>query len=106
MEGFTMSLCLYMALRSRFKAVLWASLIGCGSQPLGATVATVWFQAVGDAREDLYGGFFAVTAEVMISLAFSLFSKALVLIWRSEWCSRFVFLGMAVLRSTFAWTAK
>ena len=106
MEGFTMSLSLYMALRSRFKAVLWASLIGCGSQPLGAAMAIVWFQAVGDAREDLYGGLFAVTAGVMISLAFSLFSEALVLTLRSEWCSWFVFLGMAVLSSTFAWTTN
>lgn len=84
MEGFTVSLSLYMALRSRFKAVLWASLIGCGSQPLGAAMATVWFQAVGDAREDLYGGLVAVTAGVMIGLSFSLFSKALVPIWHSE----------------------
>lgn len=104
MEGFTMSLSLYMALRSRTKAVLWALLIGCGSQPLGAAMAIVWFKTVGDARKDLYGGLFAVTAGVMISLAFSLYSEALVLTLRSAWCSWFVFLGMAILSGTFAST--
>lgn len=104
MEGFTMSLSLYMALRSRTRAVFWALLIGCGSQPLGAAMAIIWFKTGGDARKDLYGGLFAVTAGVMISLAFSLYSEALVLTLRSAWCSWFVFLGMAIISSTFAWT--
>ena len=105
MEGFTVSLSLYMALRSRGSAIAWASVIGCGSQPLGAAIASLWFSVVKEMRPDVYGGFFAVTAGVMISLAFSLFSEALILTHRGSWCSTFVFLGMAIVSVTFVSTA-
>lgn len=105
MEGFTVSLSLYMALRSRGGAIAWASIIGCGSQPVGAAIALLWFSIVKGPRLDIYGGFFAVTAGIMISLAFSLFSEALILTHRSSWCCTFVFLGMAIVSLTYTWTA-
>lgn len=42
-EGFALALPLYLSLHSRAKAMLWASLLGGISQPLGAGIAALWF---------------------------------------------------------------
>lgn len=65
-EGFAMALPLYLAIKSRPKAMLWSALLGGASQPLGAGVAALWFHLAGSGSDmepgrALYGGMFAVT---------------------------------------------
>lgn len=112
-EGFAMSLPLYLALGSRFKAILWSSVLGGLSQPLGAGVAALWFHlaskgklGLGSPSEGVYGGMFAVTAGVMTSVALSLFSESLQLSHRKGMCIAFAFLGMGILGLSSALTAK
>jgi zinc transporter, ZIP family len=112
-EGFAMSLPLYLALGSRFKAILWSSLLGGLSQPLGAGVAALWFHlasrhklGLGAPSEGVYGGMFAVTAGVMTSVALSLFSESLQLSHNKGMCIAFAFIGMGVLGLSSALTAK
>ncbi|ETN39362.1 uncharacterized protein HMPREF1541_05585 [Cyphellophora europaea CBS 101466] len=112
-EGFAMSLPLYLALSSRFKAILWSSLLGGLSQPLGAGVAALWFHlasngklGLGAPSEAVYGGMFAVTAGVMTSVALSLFSESLQLSHNKGLCIAFAFIGMGVLGLSSALTAK
>jgi len=110
-EGFAMSLPLYLALNSRFKAILWSSLLGGASQPLGAGIAALWFKVAknhgsGAPSEGVYGGMFAVTAGVMASVALSLFAESLQLSHNKGTCVAFAFLGMAILGVSFALTAK
>lgn len=66
-EGFAMALPLFLALGSRWKAMLWSSLLGGISQPLGAGVAAIWFKLAGKGDmapgERIYGVMFAVTCE-------------------------------------------
>lgn len=57
-----MSVPLFMALKSRPKAIFYASLFGGLSQPVGALTAFLWFKAAGQApSEVVYGALFAVT---------------------------------------------
>ena len=109
-EGFAMSLPLYLALGSRFKAIAWSSLLGGVSQPLGAGVAALWFKVARDhggkdPSEAVYGGMFAVTAGIMTSVALSLFSESLLLSHNRGTCTTFAFVGMAVLGISSALTA-
>lgn len=67
-EGFAMALPLYLAVRSRSKALLWSSVLGGASQPLGAGIAATWFYfgksgSIREPGEGIYGGMFAVTGE-------------------------------------------
>ena len=69
-EGFAMALPLYLAIKSRPKAILWSALLGGVSQPLGAGIAALWFflsrsGVQGDEGEGVYGVLFAVTGEFM-----------------------------------------
>ncbi|KIW93446.1 uncharacterized protein Z519_06051 [Cladophialophora bantiana CBS 173.52] len=110
-EGFAMSLPLYLALGSRFKAIAWSSFLGGISQPLGAGIAALWFKianrsSLGAPTEGVYGGMFAVTSGVMTSVALSLFSESLSLSHNKGTCISFAFLGMGILGFTFALTAK
>ncbi|OAG37066.1 hypothetical protein AYO21_08714 [Fonsecaea monophora] len=110
-EGFAMSLPLYLALGSRFKAIAWSSFLGGISQPLGAAVAALWFKlanksSLGAPTEGVYGGMFAVTSGVMTSVALSLFSESLQLSHNKNICIAFAFLGMGILGLSFALTAK
>ena len=110
-EGFAMSLPLYLALNSRLKAILWSSLLGGVSQPLGAGIAALWFKlakktSLGAPTEGVYGGMFAITAGVMTSVALSLFSESLQLSHNKGTCIAFAFLGMAILGVSGALTAK
>lgn len=67
-EGFAMALPLYLAINSRWKAMLVSSILGGASQPLGAGVAALWFRiagrtGLGEPGESVYGGMFAVTGK-------------------------------------------
>jgi zinc transporter, ZIP family len=110
-EGFAMALPLYLALQSRAKAILWSSLLGGVSQPLGAGIAAVWFKVakgtngVGKPGEDVYGCMFAVTAGVMASVALQLFAESLGLTHNKNICIGFAFLGMGILGISSALTA-
>lgn len=110
-EGFAMSLPLYLALGSRIKAIIWSSLLGGVSQPIGAGVAALWFRLAGSSQlgapsEGVYGGMFAVTSGVMSSVALSLFSESLQLSHNRGTCIVFAFLGMGILGVSFALTAN
>jgi zinc transporter, ZIP family len=109
-EGFAMSLPLYLALGSRFKAIAWSSILGGLSQPLGAGIAALWFKVAknngsGSPSEGVYGGMFAVTAGVMTSVALSLFSESLTMSHNKNACIAWAFTGMAILGVSFAMTA-
>ena len=63
-EGFALALPLYLALGSKWTAIVWSSLLGGASQPLGGAVAAVWFHfsgRVGAPDEGIYGAMFAIT---------------------------------------------
>ena len=109
-EGFAMALPLYLALGSRWKAMLWSSLLGGLSQPLGAGVAALWFKLSRNTDmapgERVYGGMFAVTAGIMASVALQLFSESLGLTHNKNVCIAFAFIGMGILGVSFALTAE
>lgn len=109
-EGFAMALPLYLALGSRWKSMLWSSLLGGISQPLGAVVAALWFKLAGKhetAPDDaLYGCMFAITAGVMASVALSLFTEGIGLTHNRSLCIAFAFLGMAIMGISSALTAS
>lgn len=106
-----MSLPIYLATGSRFKAIVWSSLLGGLSQPLGAAIAAAWFKIAQDTGhgapdEGIYGGMFAVTAGIMTSVALSLFSESLQLSHKKGLCIAFAFVGMGILGVSSALTAK
>ncbi|KAI9791120.1 MAG: hypothetical protein M1816_004351 [Peltula sp. TS41687] len=109
-EGFAMALPLFLALGSRWRAMLWSSLLGGVTQPLGAGVAALWFKLAGRSDmapgEGVYGGMFAVTAGVMTSVALQLFSESLGLNHNHALCIVFAFIGMTILGISFALTAS
>lgn len=100
-EGFSMALPLYMAIGSRWKAMLWSSALGGFSQPLGAAVAVLWFKIA--KRSDIliddvgYACLFAVTAGIMTSVALQLFVESLSLNHNRNLSIVFAFLGMCLL---------
>ncbi|KAL9630403.1 MAG: hypothetical protein Q9164_006433 [Protoblastenia rupestris] len=108
-EGFAMALPLYLAINSRWQAMLWSSLLGGVSQPLGAGVAALWFKIAG--RSDMkpgdtvYGCMFSITAGIMASVALQLFSESLTLTHNRKICVAFAFIGMGILGVSFALTA-
>ena len=109
-EGFAMSLPLYLALNSRFKAIVWSSFLGGASQPIGAGIAALWFKLAqrsqkGGPDEAIYGGMFAITAGIMTSVALSLFSESISLSHKKGICIAFAFIGMGVLGVSSALTA-
>ena len=108
-EGFAMALPLYLALRSRMRAMFWSSLLGGISQPLGAGTAAVWFKIAGakdhKPGEAMYGGMFAITAGIMVSVALQLFVEALSLNHNRNLCIAFAFLGMSIMGLANALTA-
>lgn len=109
-EGFTMALPLYLALGSRVQAMLWSSLLGGISQPLGAGIAAIWFKVAGRSDmtpgESVYGVMFAVTAGIMTSVALQLFTESLGLTHNRTVCLLFAFVGMGILGLSFALTAS
>jgi ZIP family zinc transporter len=108
-EGFALALPLYLALHSRWKAMLWSALLGGVSQPLGAGVAALWFRVAGSRKEEpgevLYGVMFAVTAGVMAMVSLQLLGESLDLTHSRRLCFASAFLGMGVLGVSSALTA-
>lgn len=109
-----MALPLYLALDSRLKAILWSSLLGGVSQPLGAGIAAIWFYAAkhahggegaGSPDQAVYGGMFAVTAGVMTSVGLQLFCEGIGLSHRKNEVVAWAFLGMGILGVSSALTA-
>ncbi|KAH0603514.1 uncharacterized protein H6S33_007836 [Morchella sextelata] len=110
-EGFIMSLPLFLALRSRGKAVLWASVLGGLAQPLGAGLAAVVMrggrgEGDGEVGGVGYGVLFASTAGIMASVGVTLFSQAVALKHGSRVPFVFGFVGMGLLGVSFALTAE
>lgn len=108
-EGFALALPLFLALNSRLRAMLWASLLGGVSQPLGAGIAAVWFKIAG--REGhapghaVYGTMFAITAGIMTSVALQLFVEGLSLNHNRNLCIAFGFIGMGIMGISNALTS-
>jgi len=100
-EGFAMALPLFMALGSRWRAMVWSALLGGLSQPFGAGVAALWFKLA--KRNNMspnsvaYACLFAVTSGIMVSVALQLFVESLSLNHNRNLCIFFGFLGMALL---------
>ena len=109
-EGFAMALPLYLALKSRPKAMFWSSLLGGVSQPLGAGIAALWFKIAGSRGmapgELVYGCMFAITSGVMASVALQLFQESMTMTHHRNLCTLFAFIGMGVLGFSFALTAS
>ena len=108
-EGFALALPLYLALNSRLKAMIWASILGGASQPAGAGLAALWFK-VAQSRdmipsEGVYGVMFAITAGIMTNVALQLLSESLNLTHHKALCIAMVFLGMGILGFSNALTA-
>jgi ZIP family zinc transporter len=108
-EGFALALPLFLAFGSRFRAMLWASLLGGISQPLGAGVAALWFKIAGrDGHQPgsaAYGCMFAVTAGIMASVALQLFVEGLGMNHNQNLCTAFSFIGMGIMGVSGALTA-
>lgn len=100
-EGFAMALPLYMALGSRWKAIVWSALLGGLSQPLGAAIAVLWFKLTNSAdaasNAVAYACLFAITAGIMVSVALQLFVESLSINHNRNLCIFFGFLGMCLL---------
>ncbi|RDA92830.1 hypothetical protein CP533_2863 [Ophiocordyceps camponoti-saundersi (nom. inval.)] len=100
-EGFALALPLYMALGSRWRAMLWSALLGGLSQPMGAGIAALWFRLA--SRTHLtpdavaYACLFAATAGIMVSVALQLFVESLSLNHDRNLCIFFGFLGMVLM---------
>ncbi|KAI6092586.1 ZIP zinc transporter-domain-containing protein [Hypoxylon rubiginosum] len=108
-EGFALALPLYMALHSRVKAMLWASVLGGLSQPLGASIAVLWFKLAKHTNLTpdavAYGCLFAITAGIMASVALQLFVESLSLNHNQNLSILFAFLGMTLLGLSNAFTS-
>lgn len=108
-EGFALALPLYMALNSRFRAMLWSSILGGLSQPLGAGIAVLWFKLAQHTHitpdAAAYGCLFAITAGIMASVALQLFVESLSLNHNQNLSILFAFLGMTLLGVSNAFTA-
>jgi len=79
-EGFSMGFPLYVALNSRFKAILFTSIVSL-LQPLGALIAYLVMGGhhnnTGENPGVVYGAIFAVTAGTMTAIAVQLFETRL-----------------------------
>ncbi|KAI2630771.1 ZIP zinc transporter-domain-containing protein [Hypoxylon sp. NC1633] len=108
-EGFALALPLYMALNSKLKAMLWASMLGGLSQPFGAGIAVLWFKLAQHTNITpdavAYGCLFAITAGIMASVALQLFVESLSLNHNQNLSILFAFLGMTLLGVSSAFTA-
>lgn len=100
-EGIALALPLYLALRSRTRALLWTAILGGASQPIGAAIAALWFRVSGDegiaGGEAVYGGIFALVAGIMANVGLQLMGEAWALGHSKGLCLMFAFLGMGIL---------
>jgi len=112
-EGFAMALPLYLAIKSRFKAMFWSALLGGVSQPLGAGVAALWFKIAkkragngeGEPGDMAYGIMFAITAGIMAMVSLQLLGESLELTHSRRLCFASAFVGMGILGLSSALTA-
>ncbi|CRG90543.1 Zinc-regulated transporter 3 [Talaromyces islandicus] len=113
-DGFALALPLFLAFRSRTKAIVWASLLGGFSQPAGAGLAALWIWLTERHRDPsetegaswgVYGGMFAITAGIMTSVGLQLFSEGLCLTHNRNICIGSAIAGMGLLGVSFALTA-
>lgn len=112
-EGFALALPLYLAINSRWKAMLWSTLLGGVSQPLGAGVAALWFKVAGRGKgegegepgELVYGCMFAITAGIMAMVSLQLLGESLDLTHSRRLCFVSAFAGMGILGLSSALTA-
>ena len=108
-EGFALALPLYLALNSRVKSMILASILGGASQPLGAGIAVLWFKVAQSQdmvpSESVYGIMFAITSGIMTSVAFQLFAESLTLTHNKALCLSFAFVGIGILGISNALTA-
>jgi ZIP family zinc transporter len=108
-EGFAMALPLFLALKSRMRAMFWASLLGGISQPLGAGIAALWFKLAQHTDHlpgfAMYGCMFAATAGIMTSVAIQLFTESLSLNHNANLVAAFALIGMAIMGCSSALTA-
>lgn len=108
-EGFAMALPLYMALKSRTKAILWSSILGGLTQPMGAGIAALWFKFANRSNMTpdaiAYGCLFGVTAGIMTSVGIQLFVESLSLNHNRNLSIVFAFLGMTLLGVSSAFTS-
>jgi len=103
-EGFVMSLPLFLALKSRKTAILWASVLGGLSQPIGALCAHLWFMSHkgGPPSPDIYGILFAITAGMMSNVALQLYGQAVSVYHHHRVPMVLAFIGMGVMGMSFA----
>ncbi|KAJ6283996.1 glycosyltransferase [Bipolaris maydis] len=113
-EGFALALPLYLAINSRWKAMLISTILGGVSQPLGAGVAALWFKVQGRGRgsgtedgemDTIYGCMFAVTAGIMAMVSLQLLGESLDLTNSRRLCFVSAFAGMGILGLSSALTA-
>lgn len=111
-DGFALALPLFLAIRSRAKAIFWASLLGGISQPAGAGLAALWIWYSNRGKEitegtswGVYGGMFAATAGIMTYVGLHLFSEGLSLTHNPNICIFSAIAGMGLLGVSFALTA-
>ncbi|KAF1938093.1 Zip-domain-containing protein [Clathrospora elynae] len=110
-EGFALALPLYLAINSRWKAMVISAVLGGVSQPLGAGVAALWFKVQGKGREEdgsmdrVYGCMFAVTAGIMAMVSLQLLGESLDLTHSRRLCFVSAFAGMGILGLSSALTA-
>ncbi|KAI5306158.1 hypothetical protein KEM55_008697 [Ascosphaera atra] len=111
-EGLAMALPLFLALRSRAKAMTWASILGGITQPFGAALAALWFWGSQDAYGKvthshdapaagetalMYGIIFSITAGIMTNVGMQLFAEATSLTHCHTACVKFALGGMVLL---------
>ena len=103
-----MSLPLFLAFKSRWKAILAASFLGGLSQPLGALAASLWLGNDGGRRAEdhysVYGWLFSITAGIMCSVGLQLYAQAVNIHHSSRLCLLFGTLGMGILGFCYAMT--
>ena len=113
-EGFALALPLYLAINSRWKAMLISTVLGGVSQPLGAGVAALWFKVQGRARngsaedtgmETVYGCMFAITSGIMAMVSLQLLGESLDMTNSRRLCFVSAFAGMGILGLCSALTA-
>lgn len=95
--------------------MLWSTLLGGISQPLGAGVAALWFKVAGrnkgagegngEPGEMVYGCMFAVTAGIMAMVSLQLLGESLDLTHSRRLCFVGAFAGMGILGLSSALTA-
>lgn len=108
-EGFALALPIYLASRSRVKALIVTAIIGGAAQPIGAGLAALWFKIAGKEGHapgtEAYGIMFAITAGVMTNVALMLFKEGMDIGHNRESCIYFAFFGMTVMMLSNALTS-